>query len=107
MKKILILFALLFVFWSAKTGEAITFECMSCHSSPKGPGDIYPPINVSMFGYHININSSDGTGNLTSSDCIICHYSASTSFFHGFPVSTHTCEDCHINGAVPGAPRVN
>lgn len=107
MKKILFLFALLFVFYSANTGDAFTLECMLCHSSPVGSGEKYPLINDSLFGSHININSSEGTGNLTSSDCIACHYSASTSHFHAFPVLTYTCEDCHISKAAPGAPGVN
>ena len=107
MKKILILFALIFVFSSANTANALTLDCMFCHSSPMGFGGKYPPINISMFGSHLNINSSDGTGNLTSSDCITCHYSANISSFHALPVSTYTCEDCHIKGAAPGAPRVN
>ncbi|MCZ7401091.1 MAG: hypothetical protein O8C61_02595 [Candidatus Methanoperedens sp.] len=107
MKKILFLFALLFLFYSANTGYALTLECMFCHSEPQGLGGKFPAINDSLFGFHININSSDGTGNLTSSDCITCHYNASVSSFHVLPVATYTCEDCHIRGAVPGAPRVN
>ncbi|MDO8726758.1 MAG: hypothetical protein Q7J35_11880 [Candidatus Methanoperedens sp.] len=107
MKNILFLFALLFVLYSANTGDAISIECMFCHSLPVGSGGIYPSINTSLFGSHIDINSSDGSGNLTSSDCIACHYSASINFYHTFPVSTYTCENCHIDGANPGATIVN
>ena len=100
------LFALLFIFYSANTADAITVDCMFCHSLPVH-GGFYPSINTSLFGTHLDINSSDGIGNLTSSDCIVCHYSASISYYHTFPVSTYTCEDCHINAAAPGAPKVN
>lgn len=89
---------LLIVLSSAYTGDAL--ECMVCHD-----GSIGPLINSSLFGSHIDVNITGGAGNLTSEDCIACHYSANT-VVHLLPVSTYTCEDCHINGVLPAAPKV-
>lgn len=84
-------------------------ECMECHQYDT---DEFPHINTSFFGVHMNANSTDGAGNLTSRDCIACHYSVSTSALHRlpvsiFPISTYTCEDCHIRGINPAAPVVS
>ena len=103
MKKITIILALLaYLTFVNPVGSAL--ECMVCHSSDANE---FPFINLSLFGVHANVNSTDGAGNITSGDCIACHYSANTLIFHSFPISTYTCEDCHINGIVPAAPRVS
>jgi len=106
MKKIPFILALLAFLVFACAGSAI--ECMGCHQYDS---DEFPQINTSVFGVHVNVNSTDGAGNLTSRDCIACHYSANTSALHGmpvsrFPMSTYTCEDCHISGISPAAPVV-
>ncbi|KPQ42833.1 MAG: Doubled CXXCH motif protein [Candidatus Methanoperedens nitroreducens] len=103
MKKIPIILALLaYLIFLSPAGSAL--ECMVCHSSNANE---FPLINLSLFGVHADVNSTDGAGNITSGDCIACHYSANTLVFHSFPISTYSCEDCHINGTVPAAPRVS
>src|SRR5659263_72060 len=107
MKKILFLLALFVSLTFAYTGSAI--ECMICHEYDSLS---FPLINTSFFGVHINVNLTGGSGNLTSQDCTECHYSVNTSSSHKFPVSkfpvlTHTCEDCHIDGIISTAPKVN
>lgn len=100
MKKIPVILALLaYLTFLSSAGSAL--ECMVCHSSNANE---YPPINLSLFGVHADVNSTDGAGNITSGDCIACHYSANTLVFHSFPISTYACEDCHISnisGIVP------
>lgn len=100
--EIVILALLAYLTFLSSAGSAL--ECMVCHNADANE---YPLINLSLFGVHADVNSTDGAGNITSGDCIACHYSANTLVFHSFPISTYTCEDCHINGAVPAAPRVS
>ena len=103
MKNILFLFSMLIIFFSANAGDALFENCMSCHDSDIG---IYPVIDPSFFGIHRDINITDGSGNLSDGDCSVCHYDISNMFSSGFTVSTYTCEDCHVYGAIPGAPGV-
>lgn len=101
MKKILFILALLAYLSLVYAGSAN--ECMDCHQFSFSSSS--PSINTSVFGVHIDINLTDGEENLTSWDCMACHYSASPSG-HSVPVSTYTCEDCHINRVIPAAPGV-
>jgi signal peptidase I len=105
MKKEIVILVLLVYLSLAYTGSgAFELDCMGCHISEQNLG-LYPAINPSLFGNHTNVNETDGLGNLTSWDCMACHYSASKfDLPHTSPVSTYTCEDCHINGT---APRVS
>ena len=99
MKKISIVLALFIYLAFVYSGSAI--ECLDCHSGAWGP-----IVNSSVFGFHKDINKSDG--GLTSNDCQACHYSANTSVFHGVggDVPTYTCEYCHIGDTVPDVPKV-
>lgn len=65
-------------------------DCISCHS----PSD----VNISLFGRHSNINTSDGIGNVTNNDCWTCHYQKDMTINN-----IYLCESCHINrsGIVP------
>ncbi|KCZ71483.1 hypothetical protein ANME2D_02213 [Candidatus Methanoperedens nitroreducens] len=95
------LFLLLVAFSFVYIGDAQ--ECMDCHVSDMPiPSPVYPAINASFFGSHININTADA--GLSSSDCTGCHYNVNTSSIPHGPVSTYTCEDCHQQGS---ALRVN
>ena len=111
MKKEIVILVLLAYLSLAYTGSAFELDCITCHSGPKTDsqtGISYPPINPSLFGNHTNVNTTDGVGNLTSWDCMACHYSASKfDLPHNTTVSTYTCEDCHINRTVPAAPIVS
>ena len=99
MKKISIVLAIFVYLALVYSGSAI--ECLDCHSGAWGP-----IVNSSVFGFHKDINKSDG--GLTSNDCQACHYSANTSVFHGegVEVPTYTCEYCHIGDIVPDVPKV-
>lgn len=92
MKKMLFLIAMLIAFSFVSIGDA-QLDCMAtfCHQLDMGN---FPAINASLFGSHRDINTTDGTGNLTNSDCTECHYDVS-GMFNGI-VLTYTCEDCHI-----------
>lgn len=65
-------------------------DCMACHS----PGD----VNTSKFARHSDVNMSDGDGNVTNSDCWMCHYMMDMDRNH-----IHLCDSCHSNnsGIVP------
>jgi hypothetical protein len=107
MKKIQFMLALLIFVSFGITGDAIYDNCMSCHISDKIIyTTIYPAINTSFFGVHIDINTTDGPGTLSDGDCKVCHYNVSRMNSEGFTVDTYKCEDCHVNGAVQRAPRV-
>jgi hypothetical protein len=55
----------------------------------------------------MDINTTDGVGVISNADCSVCHYDVSQMYSPGFTVSTYKCEDCHVNGAVTGAPIVH
>lgn len=97
MKQTSIILALFVYITLAYSGSAGN-ECMDCHKFNVG----FPIIDDTLFGTHVNVNSTDGAGSLTSRDCIACHYSVNTTTNHNTPVSTYpiltyTCEDCHIS----------
>jgi glutaredoxin len=95
------LFLLAFFVMSVHAASAT--ECLTCHQSNVSS---FPLINESLFGVHRNVNTTDGIGNLTSADCMTCHYSANIlNIPHSFPVLTHTCDDCHSGGTFP-SPKV-
>lgn len=98
MKKIPIILALLIFISFVNTGDAIFDNCLdiNCHNRDTFSG--YPAINTSVliFGFHRDINITDGVGNISISDCSTCHYNVSKMFDPGFTVATYTCEDCHI-----------
>jgi hypothetical protein len=72
-------------------------ECIGCHRVDQGN---YSAINITTFGKHSNVNRTDGTNNLTNSDCLTCHYDFNYTLMMeiGFNTPTMTCTDCHING---------
>lgn len=107
MKKTLFLLAFLTFVSSGITGDASYENCMSCHDSYTGTDtNLYPAINISSFGVHRDINTTDGAGNISNGDCSVCHYNISNMFSPGFSVATYKCEDCHVNGTVQKAPGV-
>lgn len=65
-------------------------DCIACHS----PSD----VNISLFGRHADINTSDGGGNVTNYDCWTCHYQKDM-----LRSNVYLCESCHNNssGIVP------
>ncbi|PWB55568.1 MAG: hypothetical protein C3F06_02210 [Candidatus Methanoperedenaceae archaeon] len=58
-------------------------DCIACHSQD---------VNISLFGRHADINTSDGVGNVTNNDCWTCHYQKDMS-----RSGVYLCESCHIN----------
>lgn len=74
--------------------------CIACHESYTGSIG----INVSSYGRHVNVNTTDGTGNLTDADCTTCHYDTSKMFDPGWSVATYSCQDCHLNGTPVNVP---
>lgn len=74
--------------------------CISCHENYTGSIG----INVSSYGRHVNVNTTDGIGNLTDADCTTCHYDTSKMFDPGWSVATYDCQDCHLNGTPVNVP---
>ena len=74
--------------------------CIACHSTYTGSIGI---VNTS-YGRHVNVNVTDGTGNLSDADCTTCHYDTSAMFDAGFTTATYSCSDCHINGNPVSVP---
>ncbi|MCK5660517.1 MAG: hypothetical protein KAH86_04095, partial [Methanosarcinales archaeon] len=69
----------------------LTESCITCHTS----ANISKQINVT-FGMHEDVNTTEGTGLLNSSDCKTCHYGATDK------ILTYLCEDCHTTeGTAP------
>ena len=67
-------------------------DCIACHS----PKD----VNISKFGRHANINTSDGNGIVTNADCWTCHYQKDMN-----RSNVYLCESCHKNSS--GIVKVN
>jgi hypothetical protein len=61
-------------------------DCIKCHS----PAD----VNISLFGRHANMNTSDGIGNVTNNDCWTCHYQKDMN-----RSNVYLCESCHSNSS--------
>lgn len=61
-------------------------DCITCHS----PAD----VNISLFGRHSKINTSDGVGNVTNNDCWTCHYQKDMN-----RSNIYLCESCHSNSS--------
>ncbi|MCZ7394388.1 MAG: hypothetical protein O8C68_01045, partial [Candidatus Methanoperedens sp.] len=101
MKNVVFLLALSIALLFIHVGDAQFEDCMSCHRNDIG---VFPAINETLFGSHRDVNTTDGAGIISNSDCIVCHYNTS-KMLEGV-VSTYACEDCHINGVV-SSPRVN
>ncbi|OFY74376.1 MAG: hypothetical protein A2V46_14875 [Bacteroidetes bacterium RBG_19FT_COMBO_42_7] len=81
--------------------EYIPSQCLNCHGDPHkvtsaGGTDCIAchshEVNISLFGRHANINTSDGDGNVTNYDCWTCHYQKDMS-----RSNVYLCESCHIN----------
>ena len=66
-------------------------DCIACHS-----GD----VNISLFGNHSKMNTSDGAGNVTNKDCWTCHYQKDMN-----RSNVYLCEACHSNSS--GVVHVN
>lgn len=79
-------------------GFADSKNCIDCHTSPTGPGNIYAAIDTASFGKHKNIKSSGGNDTLTDDDCRGCHYNISNMYDRTLDVDTRICTDCHIEG---------
>jgi hypothetical protein len=94
MKKTLFLLAFLTFVSSGITGDASYENCMSCHDSDTGTDTtLYPAINISSFGVHRDINTTDGAGNLSNGDCSVCHYNIQICSHRVFPLP-------HINARI-------
>ncbi|TFH46065.1 MAG: hypothetical protein E4G94_03275, partial [ANME-2 cluster archaeon] len=65
--------------------------CIECHK----PGGSGPVVDVTDLGGHINLNTSGGNDNLTSGDCMTCHFDTP----HSGPdaTNTHYCAACHTD----------
>ena len=74
--------------------------CIACHESYTGSIG----INKSSYGRHANVNTTDGTGNLSDADCTTCHYDTSNMFNPGWSVATYDCQDCHLNNTPVTVP---
>jgi len=80
----------------------VTTGCVRCHAELN-------EINVTLFGSHIDINTTEGgQDNLTDDDCRTCHFGRDFPMVPGGanPNNTYNCEDCHVDGDVP-APIVS
>ncbi len=69
-----------------RTSRDLMKDCTACHV----PYD----VNISKFVRHANINTSDGTGNVTNNDCWTCHYLKDMNRSH-----VYMCESCHKNSS--------
>ncbi len=82
--------------------EAAGGECIGCHTSNQNmTGSLFfEGINLSSFGKHINVNTSNGINQLTNDDCTTCHYDFNFSemMLPNFTTRTKTCTECHIDG---------
>ncbi|PWB50771.1 MAG: hypothetical protein C3F06_11985 [Candidatus Methanoperedenaceae archaeon] len=99
MKKNRVIFALIVFLILAFPGSAV-LDCKGCHQFDMGA---FPLINEPFFGVHVNVNSTEGSGNLTNYDCMACHYSIDV-FPHNSPRLTYTCEECHISNIIGIVP---
>ncbi|MBW6518303.1 MAG: immune inhibitor A, partial [ANME-2 cluster archaeon] len=65
--------------------------CVECHNY----GGSGPVVDITDIGGHLNLNTSvGGDNNLTSEDCMTCHFNNAHS---GTNVSnTYYCTDCHV-----------
>ncbi|PWB56916.1 MAG: hypothetical protein C3F06_00035 [Candidatus Methanoperedenaceae archaeon] len=73
-------------------------NCLGCHRS----GSSAPEVNANDLGSHIDLNLTNGAGNLTSEDCRTCHF---TDPHKGANVSnTYYCYDCHNKSVGGRAP---
>ena len=100
MKKNTVIFALLAFLTLV---YPVSAGCISCHSSDQRIyTEIYPAINTSIFGFHRDVNITDG--DISDRDCIVCHYNFSNMFDKGFTVATYTCEECHISNIIGIVP---
>ena len=88
-------------FHNASIKLADATDCISCHISATGPGDIYKAINTASFTQHKNVNNTDG--GLTNSDCTACHTDITNMMTTGFTTTTKVCSDCHTGTGVPNA----
>ena len=74
----------------------INESCVKCH----GWANLSKQINAEMVGNHKNVNVSEGSGLLNSSDCKTCHYGATSS-----AILNLNCQDCHTTaGTGPVKP---
>ena len=82
--------------WSGDKGG-----CVLCHTSYEGKDG----VNESSFGRHVNVNKTDGVGNLTDADCTTCHSGAGSEMFKiGWTTPVVDCQNCHISGTPVSVP---
>ncbi|HEY9204668.1 MAG TPA: cytochrome c3 family protein, partial [Candidatus Methanoperedens sp.] len=81
--------------------QAIGGGCTMCHSN--NATRYY--VNTSIFGRHANVNTSDGSFNVTDADCKTCHFDAANipmvpdvGLGAANSTNTYQCEDCHVSG---------
>jgi nitrate/TMAO reductase-like tetraheme cytochrome c subunit len=83
----------------------VTTGCIPCH-------EVLNDINTSMFGRHINLNTTEGgQNNMTDDDCMTCHFGSRIGDLPMIPGganynNTYECDDCHttkISNATPKA----
>ena len=74
----------------------VSTDCVQCHV---GLHD----VNTSMFGRHINLNTTQGgPNNMTDDDCRTCHFGSKTGDLPMIPnganyENTYICDDCHTS----------
>ena len=80
-------------------------QCLTCHGDPHkvtgGDSCIachQNDVNISKFGRHENLNTSDGLGVVSDNDCWTCHRNKDMNVNN-----IYLCQSCHINssGIVP------
>ncbi len=96
-----------FTLHNASLNQGASEFCLTCHVA----GGSAQRVNVSSgdLGMHVDLNLSDGAGNLSNGDCWVCHfgYPQPGGGTHSYNVSrqnTYYCEDCH--GPVKNATAI-
>ncbi len=76
-------------------------QCLTCHGDPHrvigGSGSCVDchsrDVNISKFGRHANLNTSDGPGIVSDKDCWTCHHNKDMN-----KNNIYLCESCHVGG---------
>ncbi|MCZ7358209.1 MAG: NapC/NirT family cytochrome c, partial [Candidatus Methanoperedens sp.] len=82
--------------------ETNVFEdCISCHVDGI-PGGLQGNVNKTAFsqGVHVDINTTDGIGQVNNSDCWTCHFNRDMN-----KSNIRQCADCHTGSGQPDAPQ--
>ncbi len=82
-------------------GQYTISQCLTCHGDPHrvigGSGSCIDchsrDVNISKFGRHANLNTSDGPGIVSDKDCWTCHHNKDMN-----KNNIYLCESCHVGG---------